>query len=594
MTKPVVPFSPAGFHLGWIVISAVLLGSGSLEMAFAQQAAEEASAPLPASNEDEFGPSISFEKQPEYSMRKTALQYNLAPGEKVAYEFRYETKIAREKIGAIGTIGYVATDDAPTKLLPKPSKRKEKGTGTAFVVRPDGYLVTCSHCAEGATKIEVSLGDQQYEAKVIDLDPLHDLALLRIDATNLTPLAIMDSDHVPLAEEVRVVGFPLSDILGESLKISRGSIAGMNTGEAGKVFQVDALINPGNSGGPVVTEKGHLAGVAKSRLVGNEISSIGIAVPSNEIRRMLMRQSLKYRVADETEDYLRGPDLAKRVSPAVALLKVTTGPGGIDFAEQRVLRYETSYSSASIPAMMPASVPQKLSIRDSGWTLTNPFGEVSRCLGDFALPSLMGSLGTLGIETLPRDDVKSWKSDRLLEVPQTRSDRIFIHPSDLPRVGYGLLSRPLIGIAHGSTGRALEVLATVPALEVCDYKIVGQKGDIVEIEKTHRLTAISEEGEEAAFVVQGSAKIQFNQREGRLESLQYRGEAQMKLNNEVFKSPIVLQLTRNDQLLEQMPRLAYSKKASSSTKRSKPRTAQPVPASEPLPKVKGLSKLRLD
>src|SRR5205085_676958 len=128
--------------------------------------------------------------------------------------------------------------------------RESQGTGTAFVIHPDGYLLTCQHVTEAATKLEVVLSGKTYPATVVIDDPIHDLAIIRIEATKLPSLRLADSETVQQGEEVRAIGFPLSSILGENIKATRGTIAGINEDEGRKVFQIDASINPGNSGGP--------------------------------------------------------------------------------------------------------------------------------------------------------------------------------------------------------------------------------------------------------------------------------------------------------------------------------------------------------
>lgn len=605
MTMPILFRSMIARSASFLLVASVIfLSSHHLHHAAAQQAESQTPTTANPSPDEEFGPAYSFERQPEYSLRKTPLQHNIAPGEKFAYEFRYETELNQTNLAAMGMIAYRATTEDPASLLEAGHAEKEERTGTAFVVRPDGFLVTCCHCVEGAIKVEVHLDGQTYEAKVVDLDPLHDLALLRIDAKNLPLLPIMDSDQIELAEEVRVVGFPLTDVLGESLKISRGTIAGIHTDEEGKSFQLDALINPGNSGGPVVTEKGHVAGVAKSRLAGDGISSIGLAVTSNEIRQMLARQNLKYRIANEADDYLRGPDLAKQVAPAVALLKVTVSSGGVGFADHRVLSYEASYSALTNASLLEGRRPEAAGVPVSGKTLVNPFGEVNYCSGKFALPSLLGSIGTLGFEVLPRDDVNSWKDDRLLLIPSRQTKSICIDTNALPHVGFRPNRQAPYGFDQNDPRKSIGALLVVPAMEVCDYKIIGTSGNFIEIEKTHHVSAIAKDGEKPEFEVQGSARIRFNTREGRLESIHYRGNADVTYRQVTIHTPIVFTLTRNDDLLQKKPTVSQSASMGSPLfptppkisrpSTSTPKVTKPAPVSKPIPKVKGLSKLRLD
>jgi hypothetical protein len=109
-------------------------------------------------------------------------------------------------------------------------------------------------------------------------------------ASKLPVLRVADSDRVQLAEEVRAVGFPLSDILGETVKITRGSIAGIVNHDDISLFQIDATINPGNSGGPLMNNRGEVVGVNSSALFGEAVAEVGFATPTKELRGFTKRE----------------------------------------------------------------------------------------------------------------------------------------------------------------------------------------------------------------------------------------------------------------------------------------------------------------
>ena len=579
----------------------------------AQEAEEEAA---PATN-SEFGTAPSFAKQREYTIPKTKLQYNLDPGKTNGYEFRYQSDLQGKFYGFAGTIVQKITSLKPSTLNPNQKEEKVEGSGTAFVVRPDGFLVTCAHVVEGSKSVTVHLEDKQYDAKVVDMDFGNDLALLRIDADNLTPLPIMDSSKIELAEEIRVVGFPLSTVLGESLKISRGTVSGIGPTDGSQSFQLDAVVNPGNSGGPVVTEKGHVAGVAKAALEGEGIVSVGLAVTSNDVRRMLERNQLKYRVPPESDDYLRGPDLAKKVAPAVALLKVTSGDGGVGIAQQRVISYDASYlpnvdrDKPVVPAL------GGYAINESGKTLANAFGEVDYCDGKLGLPCLMGALGTMGLETFPREDVDQWQSQKLLFVPRQRLAGLMVDFLALPTLGTRLNPNSDFDSNSGRPRLTLGQLFSQPVLEVSDYKIVSEKGHIIEIEKKHELTSIHKEDELPAFKMSGKATIQFNTRLGRMDSIHYLGNAEVTANQITLRIPVAFtcfstEISRKDALaaapelpqqqappnqVANNPGPQMNRPPRTSTRPpsfSPPKPATPPQPSKPIPRSQGLSKLKLD
>ncbi|MBC8876426.1 MAG: trypsin-like peptidase domain-containing protein [Planctomycetes bacterium] len=152
----------------------------------------------------------------------TRLRYRGKKDEPHAYRFRIEMAVGDDRVVTTdGSITYTARP--ASEVLPE---EESEGTGTAFVVSSDGYLVSCAHVVEGATRIEVTLADKKYPARVVDWNKQRDLALLRIEASGLPELRLGATKDVELAQEVRAVGYPLTDVLGQSVKITRGTIAG--------------------------------------------------------------------------------------------------------------------------------------------------------------------------------------------------------------------------------------------------------------------------------------------------------------------------------------------------------------------------------
>lgn len=156
---------------------------------------------------------------------------------------------------------------------------KQQGTGSGFLIRPDGYIVTNYHVIQNAEKITVNLkGGKKYDAKVVGSDRKYDLAILKIDAKNLPYLEMGDSDHLQIGQWVVAVGNPYG--LHETVTI--GIISALNRSisnskEEGYLIQTDAAINPGNSGGPLVNLKGEVIGINEAIL--SNAQNIGFAIP---------------------------------------------------------------------------------------------------------------------------------------------------------------------------------------------------------------------------------------------------------------------------------------------------------------------------
>ncbi|MDB5389617.1 MAG: peptidase and chymotrypsin/Hap [Planctomycetaceae bacterium] len=217
----------------------------------------------------------------------------------------------------------------PFPTRPMLNENDRMGTGTAFVIHADGYLLTCAHVVGAAPSVQVKLGDKTYHARVISKNVALDFALLKVEVKNLTVLPLADSSKIELGEEVRAVGYPISTVLGESLKATRGTIAGLVKKDNTTMFQIDASINPGNSGGPLINEKGEVIGINSAKLIGESVDNVGLSIPINEVKAMLKDQKVEFQPKGSIEK-LAGPELVKRVTPSVAFVIST---GGVDHGD---------------------------------------------------------------------------------------------------------------------------------------------------------------------------------------------------------------------------------------------------------------------
>lgn len=174
----------------------------------------------------------------------------------------------------------------------EPQKRIRKGLGSGVIVSEDGYILTNNHVVAGAEEIIVTLyNGRQFQGEVIGTDPLTDIAVVKIDAENLNPIPIGNSDEVEVGELVLAVGSPLGIEHSVSFGIvsAKGRTPGLSRIGYENFIQTDAAINPGNSGGALVNMSGQLVGIntaIASRTGGYQ--GIGFAVPSN-LARSIMR-----------------------------------------------------------------------------------------------------------------------------------------------------------------------------------------------------------------------------------------------------------------------------------------------------------------
>ena len=171
-----------------------------------------------------------------------------------------------------------------------PRDRVEKALGSGVIVSPEGYILTNSHVVADVKEVTVTLSDKrEMKARVIGTDPRTDIAVVKIDGSNFTPLTLGDSSKVQVGDVVLAVGDPFG--VGET--VTNGIVSALGRGGLGieeveNFIQTDAPINPGNSGGALVDDEGHLIGI-NTAIVGNSGGSqgIGFAVPIDMARHDL-------------------------------------------------------------------------------------------------------------------------------------------------------------------------------------------------------------------------------------------------------------------------------------------------------------------
>ncbi|HZT61093.1 MAG TPA: DegQ family serine endoprotease [Pyrinomonadaceae bacterium] len=173
----------------------------------------------------------------------------------------------------------------------QPRTEKQEGLGSGVIVSPDGYILTNHHVIEGAQQITVELTDNRvFNAKLVGSDQPSDLAVLKIDATNLPVLSLGDSDRAQVGDVVLAVGNPLGigQTVTSGIISAKGRTTGLGDGGFEDFIQTDAAINRGNSGGALVNTNGELVGI-NSQILSPSGGSIGIgfAIPANMARDVM-------------------------------------------------------------------------------------------------------------------------------------------------------------------------------------------------------------------------------------------------------------------------------------------------------------------
>jgi serine protease Do len=168
-----------------------------------------------------------------------------------------------------------------------------RGFGSGVILTSDGYIVTNNHVIEGAQKIAVVLNDnREFEARLIGSDPTTDLALLKIEATDLPWLRYGDSDALRLGEWVLAVGnpFDLTSTVTAGIVSAKARNIGINSADYSieSFIQTDAAVNPGNSGGALVNQRGEMVGIntAIASRTGS-FAGYSFAVPTTIVRKVV-------------------------------------------------------------------------------------------------------------------------------------------------------------------------------------------------------------------------------------------------------------------------------------------------------------------
>ncbi|MBQ9280033.1 MAG: trypsin-like peptidase domain-containing protein [Clostridia bacterium] len=165
-----------------------------------------------------------------------------------------------------------------------------EGNGSGVIISTDGYILTNNHVISGAEKITVRLRNgEEYEAELIGKDSKTDIAIIKIEATNLTPATIGDSSKTLVGDFVLAIGNPLGKLGGT---VTYGYVSALEReldidGSTKNLMQVDAAVNPGNSGGGLFNINGELIGIVNAKSTGSNVEGLGFAIPINDVHSVI-------------------------------------------------------------------------------------------------------------------------------------------------------------------------------------------------------------------------------------------------------------------------------------------------------------------
>ena len=171
-----------------------------------------------------------------------------------------------------------------------------QASGSGFIITEDGYILTNYHVIENSDTVTVATyDDQTYEAEIIGYDETNDIAVLKIDAENLRPVTLGNSDKLRVGDSVFAIGNPLGEL---TFSLTHGVVSALSrnvrteAGNSMNLIQTDCAINSGNSGGALFNSRGEVIGITNAKYSSSgmseaEIDNVGFAIPVNSVTRIV-------------------------------------------------------------------------------------------------------------------------------------------------------------------------------------------------------------------------------------------------------------------------------------------------------------------
>jgi serine protease Do len=259
----------------------------------------------------------------------------------------------------------------PRNRKPSPQQEEEvpRGVGSGFIISADGFVLTNAHVVDGADDVYVTLIDKrEYKAKIIGVDKRTDVAVVKIDGSNLPRLTIGDPSKLRAGEWVIAIGSPFG--LDNTVTAGIVSARARDTGDYLPLIQTDVAVNPGNSGGPLINMRGEVIGI-NSQIYSRSGGYMGIsfAVPIDEAMRVaeqlrtagrVTRGRIGVQIGEVTRDVAESLGLARAHGALVQRVE-PGGPaekGGLE-AGDIIMRYNGTQieKSSDLPRLVGATKP---------------------------------------------------------------------------------------------------------------------------------------------------------------------------------------------------------------------------------------------
>ena len=238
----------------------------------------------------------------------TLYKFNMVTGETKPINKKNDYPIACKKISTI------AEKPKKKKIKPSPDDNKivPAGSGSGFFVSREGHAITNYHVIEGCDINKLTFKGSQSEVKVLAVDKVNDIAILKSNKRPDVIFPVSDED-VSLLEDVIVAGFPLGKQISSAIKTHKGVVTALaGAGDNYSFFQTDAAINQGNSGGPILNQKGNVVGIAVATWVEKGVQGVHFGIKSSTLKTFASANGLNF--ASPNWRDLSNKDLGKLIT----------------------------------------------------------------------------------------------------------------------------------------------------------------------------------------------------------------------------------------------------------------------------------------
>ncbi|ALU89019.1 DegQ family serine endoprotease [Herbaspirillum rubrisubalbicans] len=371
-----------------------------------------------------------------------------------------------------------------------------RGVGSGFIISADGFILTNAHVVDGASEVYVTLTDKrEFKAKIVGSDTRTDVAVLKIDGSNLPRLNMGDSDKIRVGEWVLAIGSPFG--LENTVTAGIVSAKARDTGDYLPLIQTDVAVNPGNSGGPLINLKGEVIGI-NSQIYSRSGGFMGIsfAVPIDEALRVaeqlkasgrVTRGRIGVQIGEVTKDVAESLGLARAQG---ALVQRVEAGGPAEKAGLEAGDIILKYNGAAIER--PSDLPRMVGATKPGAKATVNIWR-------------KGSARDVTLTVVELEADKPKQAEEKKAKPDNTPNSLGLVVSDLTdaqkkdlKVDNGVLVEAVSGAAAGAGIRPGDVIQRLNEVDINDAKQFAQL--VAKLDAKKRAAVLVRRGDASQFV----------------------------------------------------------------------------------------------